>query len=325
MVQVRERIAAPPRPASPPAPRTLTLRWFPLLIAAIVLAGFLLRIYRLADRAIHHDESLHSLYSWYLYVGRGYIHDPMMHGPWQFHFAALIYFLFGDSDFTARFGNVLFGTWLIAMPYFLRRELGRTGTVVASVLLAISPAFLYFSRFAREDIYFAGWCGLLIVGLFGMIRTHRERYIYVAALGLAGAFATKEAVYITGFIVVTFFGLLLVIFRRSDAAALVRSTLRAYPVASYGRAIGLVLFFDATLFTTFYTNVGEPWNCLLGRRCTAPGGLWTGTVGALQYWIAQHDVQRGGQPWFYYLLLLPLYEFLPLVLTTLGLFWRSTR
>src|SRR5918911_552978 len=181
MVQVPERIAVPPRPASPPAPRTLTLRWFPLLIAAIVLAGFLLRIYRLADRAIHHDESLHSLYSWYLYTGRGYVHGPMMHGPWQFHFAALVYFLFGDSDSAPRFAKVLFGACLIPIPHFVRPQLRRTGTVVASVLLAISPAFLYFSPFAREDSYFAGWCGLLIVGLFGMIRTHRERYIYVAA------------------------------------------------------------------------------------------------------------------------------------------------
>ena len=76
----------------------------------MVVVGFLLRVHRLAERAIHHDESLHALYSWYLYTGRGYVHDPMMHGPWQFHWTALIYFLFGDSDFTARLGAVLFGT-----------------------------------------------------------------------------------------------------------------------------------------------------------------------------------------------------------------------
>ena len=81
---------------------------------------------------------------------------------------------------------------------------------------------------------------------------------------------------------------------------------------------------DAVLCTTFFTNMGDPWNCLLGRRCT-PGGLWTGTGGALLYWIAQHDVQRGGQPWYYYLLLLPLYEFLPLILGAFAILWRSAR
>ena len=70
MVQLEERPALQPEPPERPAPRpplTLTLRWYGLLFVAIVVAGFLLRIYRLGERAIHHDESLHALYSWYLY------------------------------------------------------------------------------------------------------------------------------------------------------------------------------------------------------------------------------------------------------------------
>src|SRR6266568_315593 len=184
MVQVEERLTSPqpaPQPAVHPL-QTLTVRFYPLLFVVLVLVGLMLRVHRLAERAIHHDESLHALYSWYLYVGRGYVHDPMMHGPWQFHWTALIYFLFGDSDFTARLAPVLFGTALIAAPYFLRRELGQTAAVVASVLFMVSPAYLYFSRFAREDIYMEGWNALMVIGLFGMIRTHRERHLYVAAL-----------------------------------------------------------------------------------------------------------------------------------------------
>ena len=61
-----------------------------------------MRMIDLGARAMHHDESLHALYSWYLFVGRGYTHDPMMHGPFLFHFTALLYALFGDSEVTAR-------------------------------------------------------------------------------------------------------------------------------------------------------------------------------------------------------------------------------
>ena len=39
----------------------------------------------------------------------------------------------------------------------------------------------------------------------------------------------------------------------------------------------------------------------------------TGAVGSLGYWLEQQEVARGGQPWFYYLFVTPLYEFLPLV------------
>jgi uncharacterized protein (TIGR03663 family) len=65
---------------------------------------------------------------------------------------------------------------------------------------------------------------------------------------------------------------------------------------SWTLVAGLVIF--ATLFTTLFTNLY---------------GLATGTIatdGTLLYWLGQHDVQRGEQPWFYYLLLLPQYEFL---------------
>jgi predicted membrane-bound mannosyltransferase/DNA-binding beta-propeller fold protein YncE len=41
-------------------------------------------------------------------------------------------------------------------------------------------------------------------------------------------------------------------------------------------------------------------------------GFFVGTVGALGYWLQQQGVHRGGQPWYYYLLIqIPVYEFLP--------------
>ena len=68
---------------------------------------------------------------------------------------------------------------------------------------------------------------------------------------------------------------------------------------------------------TFWIQVlYDPKSCL--DRATGCGGLLSGSYGALKYWIDQHDVQRGGQPWFYYLLLLGLYEFIPLTLTIIA-------
>ncbi|MCC7106407.1 MAG: TIGR03663 family protein [Chloroflexi bacterium] len=354
MAQVADRVASRPEPEpiepQPTREFGLVLRPYPLVFVALVVVGFLLRIHRLGERALHHDESLHAVYSWYLYVGRGYVHDPMMHGPWQFHWTALIYFLFGDSDFTARLAPVLFGTALISFPYFLRHELGKTGAVIASILLTVSSPFLYFSRFAREDIYAATWTMLIVVGLFGVFRTRQRSWFYLAAFGFAGAFATKESIYLTS---VIFLGALFVLSAPVLAPALSRrlverppgsrlgellvawvsigdqvtGAIRAYPLSVWLKSIALVVGFCAVLFTTFFTNMGDPWNCLVGqnRKCT-PGGLWTGTVGALTYWIDQHDVQRGGQPWFYYLLLLPLYELFTLTLAACGsIFWLRGR
>lgn len=50
-------------------------------------------------------------------------------------------------------------------------------------------------------------------------------------------------------------------------------------------------------YTTFFTNAS---------------GLFTGVIGMLGYWLAQQGVQRGSQPWYYYTLIqIPIYEFLP--------------
>jgi len=54
-------------------------------------------------------------------------------------------------------------------------------------------------------------------------------------------------------------------------------------------------------FTILYTTV-----------FTNSSGFFTGAIGSLGYWIVQQGVERGSQPWYYYLLIqIPMYEFLP--------------
>ncbi|MEZ5289092.1 MAG: TIGR03663 family protein [Vicinamibacterales bacterium] len=66
-------------------------------------------------------------------------------------------------------------------------------------------------------------------------------------------------------------------------------------------------------FTTFFSNTRA--------------GLASGIVGSLGYWLTQHAVARGSQPWFYYGLVGGLYEFLPMLLGAVaaaGALWRLT-
>ena len=66
---------------------------------------------------------------------------------------------------------------------------------------------------------------------------------------------------------------------------------RLYPVF-------LSIFY--AIFTVFYTTF-----------FTNGIGFFKGMVGALGYWMAQQAVNRGSQPWYYYILLhLPIYEYL---------------
>src|SRR5512141_1831579 len=79
-----------------------------LLFAVVMLLAVISRYYNLGARVMSHDESLHTYFSYLLYKGQGYQHNPMMHGPLQFHLVALTYFIFGASDFTARIPAAVF-------------------------------------------------------------------------------------------------------------------------------------------------------------------------------------------------------------------------
>ena len=177
--------------------RWLPVRWEVaayLLLMALALA---MRLWDLGDRAMHHDESLHALYSWYIIEGRGYEHNPLLHGPFQFFSTGGVFFLFGDSDYTARLLYALFGTALVGMPWLLRDRLGRTGALLAAVLLALSPTLLYFSRFARNDILMAVWTMGMVALIWSYLRHQRPRDLYLLSGFLALAFTTKETAYLT--------------------------------------------------------------------------------------------------------------------------------
>ena len=173
------------------------VKWEVALYGTLVLIAGLTRFWDLGGRAIHFDESQHAAFGWYLYTGRGYQHHPVTHGPFQFHLMALTYFLFGASDFTARISHALFGTALVTLPYFLRHQLGRWGGLAVSLLLLVSPSIMYFSRFARNEVYICVWTMLLVISLFGYMRERRPLFLYLGSAALSLSFATKEVAYIT--------------------------------------------------------------------------------------------------------------------------------
>ena len=109
----------------------------PYLVLAAVALG--MRLWGLEARGISHDESLHLFFSWNLAEGNGYEHNPMMHGPFQFLGNALIFLVFGASDFTGRLLPAFFGAALVLLPFFLRQHLGRWGGIAVAVLLVFSP------------------------------------------------------------------------------------------------------------------------------------------------------------------------------------------
>ena len=425
-----------------------TMAWVALLVVATVL-----RFVDVGVRAMSHDESLHALYSYYLYDAGKYEHNPMMHGPFLFHANAVAYFLFGDNDTSARLFPVLTGIGIVAVTWCFRRYIGRTGALVAGILLTISPSLLFHSRYIRDDIYIAFFLLLWIYGAFRYLDTRQRRWLVLIMVGMSLGILSMEAHFISGAILGAFFislalwqtighkvwgavapmlmaggvwyyfhiqardlskeaegageaaaqlmqqsdrleltglaalgvaalvalGLLYLYIKRPqwqqlrqsdsfDLGILMLTLVLPFTSAFFLPFLGWTLkdkFDNITgwssgeigtvativlLLTAIATGVAYYWYGMRAKATDeeAPrlnlgswvqlmvsfwlinilfyttfltnirNGMVSGIVGSLGYWLAQQEVARGGQPWYYYLMLGSLYEFLPWLLSIVG-------
>ncbi|MAU02093.1 MAG: hypothetical protein CL608_33570 [Anaerolineaceae bacterium] len=186
---------------------TLNIDWEKAAYFLILLAAVVTRFWGLGDRVMSHDESLHTQFSYQYFIGDGFSHTPLMHGPFLFHITPIFYWLFGDSDFSARLPVAIFGIILVAMPYFLRPWLGKVGALAASFLFLISPYLTYYSRYIRHDIYVIVWAMIIFIAIWRYFQEREEKYLWWFAAGNALMFSTKEV----SFIYVAIFGSFLII------------------------------------------------------------------------------------------------------------------
>jgi uncharacterized protein (TIGR03663 family) len=266
----------------------------------LVAVALLVRLIGLADRPFHHDESQDAYFSYIFRQTGDYQYNPLLHGPLRFYLTGLMYVLFGDSDFTARLAPALMGTLMIPLCFGFRRLLGRGAAIAMAALLAFEPTYLYFSRFAREDIYIACITLGLVVVIFRFL--DRPRKYHPALIGglLALSFATKESTFITVFAMGTFF-LAALAYPRSRP--LVWGPVRGVGLESWGWALAAFAGVFTLLFTTFLTH---------------PAGLWDGVYTGLKYWLDQQGVGRGGEPPYFYLVVLFGEEWPALLLGAIG-------
>jgi uncharacterized protein (TIGR03663 family) len=358
-----------------------------VLYAAIFVIACLTRFWDLGSRALHHDESLHSYFSWIFAEGNGYIHDPLMHGPFLFHATALMYLLFGSTDAVSRIFPAVLGVLTVMLPWFLRgdRLLGRWGALTASVLLLISPSILYYSRFIRHDIFLIAGTLVLFIAIVRYLEKPEARWAITGALAVGYMLTTEEVSFIVLFVFATFLGIaialkiapsLLGVAAGAGIAFLATSRvlhalgapplpgipwdrptgrqieqfavkLFEHPVVIAALGIGLLAivislwlldrkrppetgWIDGVFGDAPQGSTAAALHELLSKRqglwigiagtvaifvvlytalFTNMAGLASGTFGALGYWLGQQGVQRGQEPWFYYLILLPQYEY----------------
>ena len=127
------------------------LRW----AGAIVALATFLRFFDITNRPVHHDEGVNGWFMTNLIKDNAYKYDPAnYHGPSLYYWAWPWVKLFGFETVAIRVCIAIWGLAMVVLVLYLKKYLGKVGTLVAAFLVAISPGLVFISRYFIHEILF---------------------------------------------------------------------------------------------------------------------------------------------------------------------------
>lgn len=130
--------------------------WFICAGIITVIAAFL-RFYDLALKPLHHDEGVNGFFLTNLVRDGVYKYDPAnYHGPTLYYIALPFVSIeqIGLKTIPIRVSVAIFGLLTVVLAFYLKRYIGRTGSLLAALFLALSPGMVFISRYFIHEIIF---------------------------------------------------------------------------------------------------------------------------------------------------------------------------
>lgn len=150
--------------------------------------ALILRCIGLGNRPLSQDEAYSAIGAWDLLQGHGasYIGSPFL-----FSTNLFLFFLGGPTEAAVRILPALAGSLLVVFPALLRRELGRTGSLIASVLILLSTTLVFYSRDSNgsEISILAGFAAA--IGVWRYVNQGEVNALYAGALGAAASLTSS--------------------------------------------------------------------------------------------------------------------------------------
>jgi uncharacterized protein (TIGR03663 family) len=171
--------------------------WLPLLLAAgLALA---LRLPKLDARPMHNDEAVNAIKFGQLWEHGSYKYDPNEHhGPTLYYGALTLGRLTGGPDFEhytearLRAETILFGLGLLLLLPLVIDGLGRRGTAWAALFTAVSPAFVFYSRYFIHEMLLVFFTFLALGAGWRYWRSRQLGWALLSGAAVGLMFATKE-------------------------------------------------------------------------------------------------------------------------------------
>jgi uncharacterized protein (TIGR03663 family) len=264
-----------------------------LVITIALAAGLALRLARLDGRPMHHDEANQAVKFGTLLERGEYAYDAHdHHGPTLYYLTLPFAWVRGQTTLaslderTLRGVPAAFGAATILLLALLPVSLGRTTVAAAALLMALSPAMVFYSRVYIQEAMFTAFTLTFAIAIGRAITERGWRWPLLAGIAAGLAAATKE----TSILVLP--------------ASLVASAVAwwslgslrpAVPTANAGwrTAALLSLAAGAAIAMLFYSSF-----------FAHPGGVLEPLRAVATYFQRGVDPSGHVQPWHYYLALL---------------------
>ena len=118
------------------------------------MAAFL-RFFNLALKPFHHDEGVNGFFLTNLFRDGVYKYDPAnYHGPTLYYIALAFAKVFGLETVSLRASVAIFGVLTVVLVFFLKRYIGKIGSLAAGLFIALSPGMVFISRYFIHEIFF---------------------------------------------------------------------------------------------------------------------------------------------------------------------------
>ena len=169
-----------------------------LLVIALA-AGLPLRFAQLDARPMHHDEANQAVKFGALLERGEYRYDARdHHGPTLYYLTLLAAWLRGQTtlasldEWTLRGVTAVFGLATILLLPLLSPAIGRTAVAAGALLMALSPAMVFFSRMFIQESLFTGFALAFVISLGRVVGGGGRRWAAAAGVAAGLAVATKE-------------------------------------------------------------------------------------------------------------------------------------
>jgi uncharacterized protein (TIGR03663 family) len=184
------------------------MRWpmkFCLSALAVLILACFLRGCCLDIRPMHGDEAVHADKFGRLLEQNYYRYDPKeFHGPTLNYFTLIPARLSGKHTYAAvtestlRIVPAFFGLLLVIMPLLLADGLGKTTAIIAGAITAISPAFVFYSRYYIQEMLLV--CFTFAVVVCGYRYSQSKSCVWALLTGVfAGLCAATKETWIISF------------------------------------------------------------------------------------------------------------------------------